>query len=353
MSKRLALASLVTLVALACQDAIDPTSLGLADGTSPPGPGQSDGQGGPPGAFTSADDGPLRGTGTAAVDGMIGAGEWDDAGRIDIFAGEYAGSQFWVMNDADNLYIAVAVIDDTPGDDDQAVVRFDNDNNDVTDEGDDRLTVGLSLFQDGHFSSGSWGPLDTQQDGAGAATSDGAVTFHEMSHPLNSGDAEDFALALGDVVGFCVRYFDDDTAISDSHYPTDCQLEVNEQTLYAEIMIVAPPATILVDIKPGDDVSPINLKSQGVIPVAIMGSDVFDVNEIDRTTLRFGPGGAMPAHKDLGHLADLNGDGIDDLMTHYRTQEAGLSVGDTEACVTGATLGGESFEGCDAVWVKN
>ncbi len=123
--------------------------------------------------------------------------------------------------------------------------------------------------------------------------------------------------------------------------------------LYGDIMIAEVSTGVVVDIKPGDDVSPINLKSQGVIPVAIMGSADFDVNDIDRTTLRFGPGGATPDHKDLGHLADLDGDGIDDLMTHYRTQDAGLSVGDTEACVTGATLGGVSFEGCDAIRVKD
>lgn len=42
-----------------------------------------------------------------------------------------------------------------------------------------------------------------------------------------------------------------------------------------------------IDIKPGSDLNCINLGSEGVVPVAILGSATFDVTEVNQTTLQF------------------------------------------------------------------
>jgi hypothetical protein len=112
---------------------------------------------------------------------------------------------------------------------------------------------------------------------------------------------------------------------------------------------VKGPALVTVDIKPGTSVNPINLRSQGVVSVAILGSNLLNVADIDVTTLAFGPSGATPAPKNRVQLEDVNDDGLADLITHYRTQDLGITPRQGEACVRGMTFGGIPFAGCDAI----
>ena len=106
---------------------------------------------------------------------------------------------------------------------------------------------------------------------------------------------------------------------------------------------------VLIDIKPGSDPNSVNLKNKGVIPVAILGSDSYDVSDIDVSTLAFGPDGAAPAHD--GHFEEVNDDGLVDLVVHFPTQKTGIGEDDTEATLTGQLASGQDLEGSDSVRV--
>jgi len=111
--------------------------------------------------------------------------------------------------------------------------------------------------------------------------------------------------------------------------------------------------SVAIDIKPGNAQNAIQPHSRGVISVAILGSEDFDVSTVDGSTLVFGK--AAPVH-DLGdpavfaeHLKDVDGDGFMDLVSHYRTAETGIEAGDRGVCLKGENLEGAPFLGADAV----
>ncbi len=107
--------------------------------------------------------------------------------------------------------------------------------------------------------------------------------------------------------------------------------------------------TVGIDIKPGSDLNAINPSLEGDLPVAIVGSDSFDVANADPTTLAFGPSGASIDHSRGPHFEDLDGDGFTDLMVHFRIEETGIVFGDTISCLSGEGFNGNAFEGCDTV----
>jgi hypothetical protein len=109
-----------------------------------------------------------------------------------------------------------------------------------------------------------------------------------------------------------------------------------------------------IDVKPGSYPNTINLRTKGLLPVALLGSASFDVGEVETDSVRFGRHQHESA--DAGAAAvrfnfdDANGDGYLDLVFFFYPGETGLQPGDTEACLHG-TINGEHFCGHDAVRV--
>ncbi|HVR30977.1 MAG TPA: hypothetical protein VMS86_15750 [Thermoanaerobaculia bacterium] len=131
--------------------------------------------------------------------------------------------------------------------------------------------------------------------------------------------------------------------------------------LLAHFMVMAggeggDPLEITIDIKPGGVPNSINPKSKGVVPVAILTTNVADGDaidfdpwdSIDVETLRFGPGEAPLAHAQ-GIAEDVDGDGDLDMVVHFSTPAIGVSCGDTELTLTAETYEGDMVTGTDSI----
>jgi hypothetical protein len=109
------------------------------------------------------------------------------------------------------------------------------------------------------------------------------------------------------------------------------------------------PDTIVaeIDIEPGRRTALVNPQSRRPIRVAVLGSDRLHVDEIDVSSLAFGPQGAAPSSRDS--VLDLNADDVADRVFRFQARDTGIAPGDVEACLLGETLDATGFEGCDAI----
>ncbi|MGB5892904.1 MAG: T9SS type A sorting domain-containing protein, partial [Ignavibacteriaceae bacterium] len=134
------------------------------------------------------------------------------------------------------------------------------------------------------------------------------------------------------------------------------------------------------DIKPQSCPNPLNVKSRGKFPVAILGTNDFDVTDIDPSTLLLE--GVAPIRWSIEDVstplsslsssgqAVLNPsfdvcdcttegpDGYDDLTLKFNTQELVAALGtvnngdELELTITGSLLDGTTIEGSDCVIIK-
>lgn len=111
---------------------------------------------------------------------------------------------------------------------------------------------------------------------------------------------------------------------------------------------------VVIDIHPGSDPNSINLCSNGAVPVAILGSPDYNVDDIDPDTLSFaGAGVKVVGRKDprtLCSFEDVNADGLDDLVCHFITTDLGaLDGASMTATVAGNLFDGTPIQGADNV----
>lgn len=115
--------------------------------------------------------------------------------------------------------------------------------------------------------------------------------------------------------------------------------------------VTVPTLQISIEIKPGnDDVPPINPKSRGKVPVALLGAADFPVDAVDVASLTFGHSGNEASLHKCGGREDLNADGFPDVVCHFENQAAAFQPTDDEAILKGRLNDGRRFEGRG--WLK-
>lgn len=310
----------------------------------------------------------LSGYGTATIDGVMNAGEWNSAGvahfNANLNGGGVAPATVYVMNDGANLYVGLKV-ENLSAYNFYALngaIRFDNDHDGIAETGDDVLYYnyenGVSSFYDVfRFSCGD-GAVDCEYfedytggtvDGASMTTFSDGTLFMEMSHPLDStDDAHDFSLRAGDTVGFqlLVNLYDSYRTFGQTLFPN---AGIKDVANYGDIIIAAPPSIpISIDIKPNDSNNSINPSAGGRVSVAVLTTGDFNAADVDVSTVRFGAKGTEAAvlHSSF---ADADADGDLDLILHFAVQKTGINCASTSAVLTGETLSGQRFSGSDAV----
>jgi len=106
-----------------------------------------------------------------------------------------------------------------------------------------------------------------------------------------------------------------------------------------------------VDIRPFSKKNKVNVRSRGILPVTIFGSESFDSLQVDTSSVRFGPNGAAPLPW-LQITRDVNRDGFVDLTLLFRTQQIGIECDDISMVLSGATYEGLRVSGSDSVMPK-
>jgi hypothetical protein len=137
-------------------------------------------------------------------------------------------------------------------------------------------------------------------------------------------------------------------------------LNVNQDgngTLHLGLIAAPLVKEVNIDVKPGSDKNPVNLKSQGVLPVAILSSADFDATQVNTATVTLGDpividagGQAILASK--SSIEDVDGDGLLDIVLFFDSAQLAyyaIDENSTAVELQGQTLNEDAIHGEDGI----
>ena len=152
------------------------------------------------------------------IDGAISEGEWANPIPITL-NGFYTpentkGGLLYIMNDNNNLYVAVVIPDEAQEADDYLMLDFDQGNDHVARNGkEDACGFNVPWLITGYvdcYWNGTigWWDTDATSHGNGEMNYSNGNYTYEFSKPLNSGDAQDMSVNPGGTIGFRIETYD-------------------------------------------------------------------------------------------------------------------------------------------------
>jgi len=253
--------------------------------------------------------------------------------------------------DTDNLYLGIDVDGDISWGE-QIWLGFDLNNDDVLNIDDD-----LWILWHGHphgdpdNSGGPWIYIWT-----GEVVSE--TNIPEISHDTQTrigGYQTEFSISMSfftsNISGFHIRQSPDNNISYIWKIPdgTDVQGQIDDKdaSVYGDIVFESHTISVDIDVKPHSISNPINLKSKGKVPVAILTTESYDASDTDPGSVMFAEASPLK-----WVFKDIDGDGDVDLLLHFKTQELQISEFNTFGVLTGLTLDGTSIEGMDNILTK-
>jgi len=283
--------------------------------------------------------------GAPTIDGVIGTDEWSDyLWFTDNTGNEYFGGvpelTYYRANDDQYLYIATVVNDPTPlaeANDDIWLAFNDAESNYK------EFRKGFTT-NPGEYGKYSEEPYTSSYQALPAGvefgwSTDDSHIYYEWKIPLTL-----LNVSPGETIKYLTHVREWSQRKINYHPEVTTWAPYKDINQFGEFTLQAPVLPITIDIKPGSDPNSINLKSKGVVPVAVLTTDDFDASTVDPDTVEFA--GAEPVR---WTMEDVDGDGDTDMLFHFKTQDLNLDGDSIEAILTGKTTDGISIEGTDTV----
>lgn len=105
------------------------------------------------------------------------------------------------------------------------------------------------------------------------------------------------------------------------------------------------PDTVEIDVKPGSDTNPTNLKTKGAVPIVVFGSKTVNVNTINIESINISGASVKQFNKE-----DANKDGLDDLSLKVNTEDLVLLDNTSKSIsLVAKTYDGRMLYGTDTI----